>query len=63
MKRKWGSCSSRGYLTFNTELLHQPAKIRCQVIVEELLHPKLPNHGKLFKTFKAVYLAHVEDCE
>lgn len=63
MKRKWGSCSSRGYLTFNTELLHQPAKIRRQVIVEELLHLKLPNHGKLFKTFKAAYLAQVEDCE
>lgn len=61
MKHKWGSCSSRGYLTFNTELLHQPAAVRRQVIVEELLHLKVPNHGKLFKTLKAAYLAQAEE--
>ena len=37
MKTKWGSCSTRGALTFNSELLTQPAALRRRVIVEELL--------------------------
>lgn len=61
MKRKWGSCSSRGYLTFTAELPTQPAAVRREVIVEELLHLKVPNHGKFFKTLKAAYLAEVEE--
>ncbi len=60
MKRKWGSCSSRGHLTFDTGLLSQPAAFRREVIVEELLHLKIPNHGKLFKALKAAYLAQAE---
>ncbi len=57
MKRKWASCSSRGRLTFNTELLYQPSDFRRQVIVHELLHLKIPNHGPLFKALLRAYLA------
>ncbi len=57
MKRKWGSCSSKGYLTFNVELLSQPAALRREVIVEELLHLQVPNHGRLFRALKAAYLS------
>jgi len=57
MKRKWASCSSRGRLTFNTELLHQPTAFRREVIVHELLHLKVPNHGPLFKALLKAYLA------
>jgi hypothetical protein len=57
MKRKWASCSSRGRVTFNAELLCQPASFRHEAIVEELLHLRIPNHGKLFKTLKSAYLA------
>ncbi len=60
MKTKWGSCSTRGTLTFNTELLTQPAELRRRVIVEELLHLKVPNHGKLFKALLRSYLAEGE---
>ncbi len=49
MRRKWASCSSQGRLTFNTELLHEPARFRAEAIVHELLHLKVPNHGKLFR--------------
>ncbi|HOE14249.1 MAG TPA: M48 family metallopeptidase [Candidatus Saccharicenans sp.] len=63
MKRKWGSCSSLGRLTFNTELLFQPAAFRREVIVEELLHLKIPNHGKLFKLLKSAFLVQAEDKE
>jgi len=57
MKRKWGSCSSKGNLTFASDLLFQPADFRAEVIVHDLLHLKVPNHGKLFKTLLRSYLA------
>ncbi len=57
MKRKWGSCSSKGNLTFATDLLLQSAQFRAEVIVHDLLHLKVPNHGKLFKTLLRSYLA------
>lgn len=60
MKRKWGSCSTAGRLTFNVELLRQPAEVRRRVIVEELLHLKVPNHGKLFHALLRAYLAEEE---
>ncbi len=56
MKRKWASCSSKGNLTFNVELLSQPAEFRRKAIVHELLHLKVPNHGKLFRSLERTYL-------
>jgi hypothetical protein len=56
MKRKWASCSSSKRLTFNTELLKQPAEFRTEVIVHELLHLKIPNHGLLFRALLQAYL-------
>ena len=56
MKRKWASCSSKGNLTFDTDLLRQPAEFRRQAIVHELLHLKYPNHGKLFQAMERAYL-------
>jgi predicted metal-dependent hydrolase len=57
MKHKWASCSSRGRLTFDVELLSQPAKFRAEVIVHELLHLKIPNHGPLFRSLFKAYLS------
>ena len=34
MRRKWGSCSKGGWLTFDTDLLRQHAKFRHRVIIE-----------------------------
>lgn len=56
MKRKWGSCSSLGRVTFNRELLSKPADFRAEIIVHELLHLKIPNHGPLFKAMLRSYL-------
>lgn len=57
MPRKWGSCSTAGRLTFDADLLRQHAGFRQRVIVEELLHLRIPNHSKLFKTMLKAYLA------
>ncbi|KAA0225356.1 M48 family metallopeptidase [Fimbriimonadia bacterium ATM] len=49
MRNKWASCSTNGRLSFDIALLSQPARVRTETIVHELLHLKVPNHGKLFK--------------
>jgi len=63
MKRKWGSCSSAGRATFSTDLLTQPAKFRREAIVHELLHLKVPNHGKLFKSLLRAYLGRAAEVQ
>ncbi len=60
MTRKWASCSSRGRVTFASDLLAQPEDVRREVIVHELLHLKVPNHGPLFRALLSAHLAHAE---
>jgi len=55
MKSKWASCSSGGRLTFDTKLLDEPLRFRKSVIVHELLHLTIPNHGKMFKVLQKSY--------
>ena len=49
MTRKWGSCSAAGIVTLATDLADQDVGFQDFVIVHELLHLRVPNHGKLFK--------------
>lgn len=56
MKRKWASCSSRGRITFNKDILDESNQFLKEVIVHELLHLKYPNHGKMFKVLMRSYL-------
>ncbi len=60
MRRKWASCSTAGTLSFNDELLGLDTKLGDYVIVHELLHFSVPNHGKLWK---ALMRAHLGDYE
>ncbi|RLA95931.1 MAG: M48 family peptidase [Deltaproteobacteria bacterium] len=60
MKRKWASCSLKGRLTFDTELLSQPARFRAEVIVHELLHLRIPKHGKVFRALLKAYLDEIK---
>ena len=57
MTRKWGSCSTTGRVTLAQDLLARPARERKEVIVHELLHLRVPNHGKVFKSLLRAYLA------
>ncbi len=60
MARKWGSCSTAGRVTFDMGLLRQHAEFRKRVIIEELLHLRVPNHGKLFKALLHAFLDQVD---
>lgn len=56
MTRKWGSCSTTGRVTFAADVLDEPADFRKKVIVHELLHLKVPNHGRVFRALLKAYL-------
>jgi hypothetical protein len=48
MKRRWGSCSSKGSITLNTELIKKDFSLIDYVIVHEICHLKVPAHNKAF---------------
>lgn len=56
MRRKWGSCSSAGTVTLARDLVDHEMRFQDYVIVHELLHLRLPTHGRVFK---ALMSAHV----
>jgi hypothetical protein len=56
MRNKWASCSTNGNLNFNSELLDLDEELWDYVIVHELLHFFVPNHGKLWKSLMQVHL-------
>lgn len=60
MRRKWASCSTAGTLSFNDELLAMDRELGDYVIVHELLHFSVPNHGKLWKSLMRVHLGDYE---
>lgn len=63
MRRKWASISTAGRLTLSTDLLQIPKELGEFVIVHELVHLLVPNHGKVFKSFMLAYLPDWEEKE
>jgi predicted metal-dependent hydrolase len=60
MTRKWASCSTAGALSFSTDLLGLDAELVDYVIVHELLHLRVPNHGRLWKSLMRAHLGEYE---
>jgi predicted metal-dependent hydrolase len=56
MTRKWGSCSTSGIITLASDLYDQPSDFQDFVIVHELLHLRVPNHGKLFRALMSIHV-------
>lgn len=63
MRNKWASCSTAGNLNFNAELIPMSKKIGDYVIVHELLHFSVPNHGPLWKSLMRAHLGDYEGLE
>lgn len=47
-KSRWGSCSSKNNINLNVKLVRLPAELMDYVILHELVHTKIKNHGKKF---------------
>jgi predicted metal-dependent hydrolase len=56
MRRKWGSCSSAGTVTLASYLVDPVPRFHAFDIAHELLHLRVPTHGRLFM---ALMSAHV----
>jgi predicted metal-dependent hydrolase len=52
-RTRWGSCSSRGGLSFNWRLIMVPREVMDYVIIHELSHMDVPNHSTRFWTLVA----------
>ena len=47
-RTRWGSCSSRGTLSFTYRLIMAPLEVLDYVVLHELVHTKIRNHSKTF---------------
>jgi predicted metal-dependent hydrolase len=56
MTRKWGSCSTAGTITLAADLHEQDPRFQDFVIAHELLHLRVPTHGRLFRALMTLHL-------
>lgn len=56
MTRKWASCSPDGRCTFSADLLDERRAFQEYVIIHELLHLKIRNHGRLFRSLLTAHM-------
>lgn len=62
-KSRWGSCSSRGTLSFNYRLIFAPPHVLDYVVVHELCHLTHMNHSKDFWNMVASYMPDYKVCK
>lgn len=60
---KWGTCTSDGIVSFAKELLDQDSEFQDYVIVHELTHLKVQNHGKVFNSLVASHIPNFKSFE
>lgn len=54
-RARWGSCSTRGALSFNWRLIMAPPEVLDYVVVHELAHMMEHNHSKAFWSIVSSY--------
>lgn len=58
MRSRWGSCSSRGDITLNLELIRMPLRCIDYVVVHELCHLREFHHGAAFYALQERFEPH-----
>ena len=61
MRRRWGSCTSKGSILLNPEILQFPSHCIEYIIMHELCHLKHNNHSKKFYNFLETVLPDWKD--
>ena len=61
MRHKWGSCSTSGIITLALDLAGSDPRMQDVVIVHELLHLRVRNHGKLFRTLMTMHVPYWQE--
>ncbi|MCK5540692.1 MAG: M48 family metallopeptidase [Deltaproteobacteria bacterium] len=55
-KTRWGSCSAKNNISLNVKLALLPDELRDLVLVHELIHTKIKNHGpKFWQKLEEIY--------
>jgi len=62
-KTNWGSCSSIRNINLNLHLMRLPDRVIDYIIVHELLHTVIPNHGARFKATMTRYFPDIREME
>ena len=47
-KTRWGSCSAKNNISLNAKLVKLPEELMDYIILHELVHTRVKNHGKKF---------------
>ncbi len=47
-RRNWGSCSSQNNISLNLQMIKLPVKLIDYILLHELVHTKIKNHGPKF---------------
>lgn len=61
-KTRWGSCSSRGTISYNWRIVMAPEHIIDYLVVHELCHLKVPNHSALFWQHVHLHIPNYKEC-
>lgn len=61
LEKRWGSCTSKGLLIFNDDLIKAPSQCIEYVVVHELCHLFEHNHGPKFMSLLSRHLPDWED--
>jgi len=57
MRTRWGSCNTRSRkILFNLDLIKKKPEFIAYVVLHEIVHIKIPNHGNQFKTMLDKYI-------
>lgn len=57
-KTRWGSCSARHNINLNINMVHLPVELMDYIILHELAHTRITNHGPQFWKLLANYIHH-----
>lgn len=63
MKTKWGSCSSKGNICFNTHIRFLPEKLMEYIVFHEMVHLIELNHGPAFQSRIRTRFSDHKDCD